>query len=63
MDLARKKMGKHIINTKALLDHFVKELGRELSDDEIKIIKTAYKMGRNQVYDTVFLKKTKKKKG
>ena len=59
MDLARKKTGKRIINTKALMEHFISELGREISDEEAKIIKMAYKLGRNQTFDSVYIKKSK----
>lgn len=62
MDLIRKKSDKRIINNKALIDHFTKELGRELTCEEEKIIKKAYKLGRNQVYDSIYIKKAKSKK-
>lgn len=49
------------INTQALLNHFRKQLGRELTDEEAKIIKSAYKLGHNGTFDST-IKESKKSK-
>ncbi len=40
------------INTKSLFKYFTQSLERELSSEEKAIIKTAYKFGRNNTYDS-----------
>lgn len=62
LSLIKKKSSKHT-NTKALLDYFKGFLKRELTQDEIFIAKSAYKLGHNNTYDLKkVIKKVKKSK-
>ena len=47
INLSRKK-----INTHSLYKYFINSLNRELTSEEKAIIKTAYKLGRNNLYNT-----------
>ena len=44
------------INTKSMFKYFSQSLERELTSEEKAIIKTAYKLGRNNTYDLLFNK-------
>lgn len=64
LDLIKRKKPHTRINMKGLLQHFEKTMDRELTELEIKFIKEAYKMGRNQLFDILPEKhKSKKNKG
>lgn len=51
MDLTKKATPHKRINTSALMSHFESSLERELTKEEVSLIKSAYKLGRNQTYD------------
>lgn len=55
-----KKVKRTRIDKKALFQHFVTQLNRELSESEKKLIKMAYSLGRTHTFDVVPLQKTKK---
>lgn len=59
-DLEPKKSAATRVNTKALLNYFEKSLERELSAQEIILIKTAYKFGKNNTYEIPTKKAIKK---
>ncbi len=50
-DLLKKREPRMRLDTKSLMKHFSEMLGREISDDEAKVIKAAYKLGRNKTFD------------
>jgi len=60
VDLEPKKISATRLNAKALIGYFEKSLERELSTQEIAIIKTAYKFGRNNTYEIPNIKVRKK---
>lgn len=51
LDLARKNIGSSRIDTRALMAHFEARLGHKPDENEEKLIKSAYKLGRNQAFD------------
>ena len=59
-DLLPKKSPATRLNTKALISHFEGLLERELSAQEIVLIKTAYKFGKNGTYEIPTKKAIKK---
>ncbi|HCT63987.1 MAG TPA: exonuclease [Lachnospiraceae bacterium] len=59
-DLEPKKTALTRLNTKALMGYFENSLARELSAEEISMIKTAYKFGKNNSYEIPTKKNTKK---
>lgn len=61
MDITKKKLHHGRINTKALLECFENKLERPLTEIEVNLIKSAYKLGRNHTYDMVYDKKTRTK--
>ncbi|MDD3570049.1 MAG: exonuclease domain-containing protein [Lachnospiraceae bacterium] len=50
-DLEPKKSSATRLNTRALINYFEKSLERELSTEEIAMIKTAYKFGKKNTYE------------
>lgn len=65
LDLAKKKEPKTRLHTKAFLQYFQNSIGRELTEEEISMLKSAYKLGRNRTYDisNEKYKKMQKKEG
>lgn len=55
-----KKVKRTRIDKKALFQHFMTHLNRELSENEKKLIKMAYILGRTHTFDVVPLPKSKK---
>lgn len=63
MDLLKKKEPKKRLNTRALIAHFQTFAQRELTEEEISMLKSAYKLGRNETFDISYDKFKKTNKG
>lgn len=67
-DLWKKKEPNKLLNTGALVRHFQASVGRDLTKEEISMLKSAYKLGRNGTFDITAknyqtkMKKEQKKK-